>query len=125
MSLADLLAGRSGLAGRLPQRLEELRGPVQGVVVLPRHLSWPGMREFDLSDDRIRRSMYGIVLTQGRRNDIARFLNAGLLRQDWPLIRACLDPKVRRWCERQFALPPPSGQSAAGPDSPGEGMTGC
>jgi hypothetical protein len=104
MSLADLLTGRSGLAGRLPQRLEELRGPVQGVVVLPRHLSWPGMREFDLSDDRIRRSMYGIVLTQGRRNDIARFLNAGLLRQDWPLIRASLDPKVRRWCERQLAL---------------------
>ena len=104
MSLADLLTGRGGLAGRLPQRLEELRGPVRGVVVLPRHLSWPGMREFDLSDDRIRRSMYGIVLTQGRRNDIARFLNAGLLRQDWPLIRACLDPKVRRWCERQFAL---------------------
>src|SRR6266581_467698 len=104
MSLADLLAGRSGLADRLPHRLEELRGPVQGVVVLPRHLSWPAMREFDLSDDRIRRSMYGIVLTQGRRGDIARFLNAGLLRQDWPLIRACLDSKVRRCCERQFAL---------------------
>src|SRR6266516_2350840 len=104
MSLADLLAGRSGLAGRLPQRLEELRGPVQGVVVLPRHLSWPGMREFDLSDDRIRRSMYGIVLTQGRRNDIARFLNAGLLRQDWPPIRAGLDPKVPRRCDRQFVL---------------------
>ena len=104
MSLADLLAGRSGLADRLPQRLEELRGPVQGVVVLPRHLSWPGMREFDLSDDRIRRSMYGIVLTQGRRNDIARFLNAGLLRQDWPLIKMTLDGRVSRGCERRFGL---------------------
>jgi hypothetical protein len=111
MSLADLLTGRNGPGGRLPQRLDELRGPVRGVVVLPRHLSWPGMREFDLSDDRIRRSMYGILLTQGRRNDVARFLNPGLLRDDWPLIRASLDPRLRRCCERRFALR----GSAAGP----------
>jgi len=104
MSLTELLSGRSGLAGRLPQRLEELRGPVKGVIVLPRHLSWPGMREFDVSDDHVRRSMYGIVLTQGRRNEVARFLNARLLTEDWPLIRASLDPKLRRWCERRFAL---------------------
>ena len=104
MSLAELLSGRAGLAGRLPQRLEELRGPAQGVVVLPRHLSLPGMREFDVTDDSIRRSMYGIVLTQGRRNEVARFLNARLLMQDWPLIRASLDPKLRRWCERRFPL---------------------
>lgn len=104
MSLAELLSGRTGLAGRLPQRLEELRGPAKGVVVLPRHLSWPGMREFDVTDDSIRRSMYGIVLTQGRRNDVLRFLNARLLTEDWPLIRSSLDPKLRRWCERRFAL---------------------
>jgi hypothetical protein len=104
MSLADLLTGRKRPAGRLPGRLEELRGPVRGVIVLPRHLSWPGMREFDLSDDGVRRSMYGVVLTQGRRNDVARFLNPGLLRDDWPLIRASLDPRLRRWCERRFAL---------------------
>ena len=72
--------------------------------MLPRHLSWPGMREFDVADDRDRRSMYGVVLTQGRRNDVARFLNARLLVEDWPVIRASLDPKLRRWCERRFAL---------------------
>lgn len=104
MSLAELLSGRVGLAGRLPQQLDELRGPSKGVVVLPRHLSWPGMREFDVTDDPIRRSMYGILLTQGRRNEVARFLNARLLMQDWPLIRTSLDPKLRRWCERRFAL---------------------
>jgi hypothetical protein len=104
MSLADFLSGRTSLAGRLPSRLEELRGPVKGTIVLPRHLSWPGMREFDVSDDSTRRSMYGIVLTQGRRNDVARFLNARLLIQDWPLIRNSLDPKLRRWCERRFPL---------------------
>ncbi len=48
--------------------------------------------------------MYGIVLTQGQRNDVARFLNPRLLRQDWPLIRDSLDPKLRGVCERRFAL---------------------
>jgi hypothetical protein len=104
MSLAELLSGKAGLAGRLPARLEELRGPARGVIVLPRHLSWPGMREFDVTDDSTRRSMYGIVLTQGQRNDVKRFLNPGLLRQDWPQLRTALDPKLRRWCERRFAL---------------------
>jgi hypothetical protein len=60
------------------------------------------MREFDLSDAGDRRSMYGVVLTQGRRNDVARFLNPGLLRDDWPVIRGSLDPSLRRWCERRF-----------------------
>lgn len=72
--------------------------------MLPRHLSWPGMRECDVSDDRARRGMYGMLLTQGKRNDIARFVNAGLLSQDWPLIRNSLEPRLRRRCERQFAL---------------------
>jgi hypothetical protein len=111
MPLADLLPGRFGLAGRLPGRIDELRGPARGVVMLPRHLSWPGVREFDVSDDRTRRGMYGIVLSQGKRNDVARFLNATLLRQDWPLIRASLDPRLRRWCERQFALGATAGAS--------------
>ena len=105
MSLTDLLRpGRIGVAGRLPARLEDLHGPERGVIVLPRHLAWPGMREFDVTDDRLRRSMYGIVLTQGRRNDLARFVNPRLLRQDWPLLRSSLDPKVRRWCERRLPL---------------------
>jgi hypothetical protein len=104
MSLAELLTGKIGHGGRLPDRLEDLRGPARGVIVLPRHLSWPGMREFDVTDDSTRRSMYGIVLTQGQRNDMKRFLNPDLLRQDWPLIRASLDPRLRRWCERRFAL---------------------
>ncbi|HEX3488538.1 MAG TPA: hypothetical protein VHU92_04325 [Streptosporangiaceae bacterium] len=104
MSLADLLSGKLGHGGRLPDRLEDLRGPAKGVIVLPRHLSWPGMREFDVTDDATRRSMYGIVLTQGQRNDVKRFLNATLLRQDWPELRSSLDPRLRRWCERRFAL---------------------
>ena len=88
------------MARRLPASVDDLHGPEQGVVVLPRHLSPPGLREFDVADDRLRRSLYGIVLTQGRRNDMARFVNARLLRQDWPELCDSLDPKIRRACER-------------------------
>jgi hypothetical protein len=55
--------------------------------------------------------MYGIVLTQGQRNDVARFLNPDLLRADWPLISDALDPRLRGACERRFEL---NGQAAAG-----------
>jgi hypothetical protein len=107
MSLADWLSGRAH-SRRLPERIDELRGPAKGVIMLPRHLSWPGMRECDVTDDATRRNMYGIVLTQGQRNDVARFLNPHLLRSDWPQIRDVLDPGLRDYCERRFALAQPS-----------------
>lgn len=104
MSLADWLAGRKPHTHRLPARIEDLRGPARGVVSLPRHLALPGMRECDVTDAATRRSMYGIVLTQGQRNDVARFLNADYLRQDWPLIAGALEPGLRAACEHRFAL---------------------
>jgi hypothetical protein len=104
MSFSDWLAGRRSHAGRLPERIEDLRGPSRGVIVLPRHLAFPGRRECDVTDDASRRSMYGIVLTQGRRNDVARYLNPQLLQQDWPLIAGALDRSLRGTCERRFAL---------------------
>jgi len=66
------------------------------------------------------------VLTQGRRNDLARFVNPRLLRQDWPLLRSSLDPKLRRWCERRLPLrelatpapQPAAGGAATGPGRP-------
>ena len=104
MSFADWLAGRKPHAERMPARIEDLRGPARGVVSLPRHLALPGMRECDVTDGVTRRSMYGIVLTQGQRNDVARFLNSDYLRQDWPLIADALEPRLRSTCERRFAL---------------------
>jgi hypothetical protein len=104
MSFADWLAGRKSHADRLPDRIEDLRGPSRGVIVLPRHLAFPGARECDVTEDGTRRNMYGIVLTQGQRNDVARYLNPHFLRQDWPFIADALDPKLRWICERRFAL---------------------
>jgi hypothetical protein len=94
MSLADWLSGRKSHAGRLPEGIDELRGPAKGVIVLPRHLAFPGMRECDVTDDTTRR----------------RFLNPDLLRADWPVIKDALDPKLRGTCERRFSL---DGQAAA------------
>ncbi len=97
------------MAADCPKALTELRGPAKGVIMLPRHLSWPGLRECDVTDGTTRRTMYGIVLTQGQRNDIARFLNPGLLRADWPQLRGVLDPRLRDYCEQRFALGRPAG----------------
>ena len=105
MALADVLSRRRGRAARIPARLDELRGPAQGVVVLPVHLTWYGLREFDVSDAPSRVRMYTIVLSQGERNDIARFLHPGLLRQDWPQLRALVTREVRDACAHRLALP--------------------
>ena len=90
--------------GRLPGQIDDLRGPAKGVLMLPMHLSWPGLRECDVTDEPTRRSMYAMLLSQGTRNDIVRFVNPSLLTQDWPEIAESLDPKLRRSCEKQFAL---------------------
>ncbi|HEV2373118.1 MAG TPA: hypothetical protein VGS19_13205, partial [Streptosporangiaceae bacterium] len=95
---------RAGLSKRPPRSLDDLRGPERGVLTLPRHLSRPGLREFDVSDGRLRRSLYGIVLTRGSRNEMARYVNPRLLREDWPVLRESLDPKTRRRCERRMKL---------------------
>jgi hypothetical protein len=120
MSFADWLAGRSSHAARLPERIDELRGPTSGVIVLPRHLAFPGLRECDITDDASRRSMYGVVLTQGRRNDVARFLNPDLLAADWPVISESLDPKLRGTCERRFRLGRRAVRSADGQPADGQ-----
>ena len=107
MALPDLLPGRLGGTGRLPGRLSDLRGPAGGVIRLPRNLAWPGMRECDVSDDRTRRALYGMLLAQGRREDITRLVNPALLTKDWPLIRGTMDSRLCRRCERQLGLARP------------------
>jgi hypothetical protein len=74
-------------ARRLPDGLDDLHGPWQGTVVLPVHLSWHQFREFDVARQKPRLLLYSIVISQGRRNDVARFLNAQRLREDWPQLR--------------------------------------
>jgi hypothetical protein len=104
MALADVLPRRRAAAARIPERLAELRGPARGTVVLPVHLTWHGLREFDVSEAGSRLRLYTIVLSQGQRNDIARFLHPGLLRQDWPQLCGLVTPWVRDTCARRLGL---------------------
>ncbi len=104
MPLGKVLPRRRGIAARIPERLDDLRGPARGTVVLPVHLTWHGLREFDVSEAGGRLRLYTIVLSQGSRNDIARFLHPGLLRQDWPQLRGLVAPGVRDACARRFGL---------------------
>ncbi|MGH3255758.1 MAG: hypothetical protein ACRDOU_10195 [Streptosporangiaceae bacterium] len=106
-----LSAGFSSEGGRLPRRLEDLRGPWQGVVVLPIHLTWGGAREFDVGSERPRLQLYSTVLSQGRPGDMVRLLNARRLAEDWPQLRVLVSRKVRRTCERKLGLRAPAARS--------------
>ena len=100
-----LRTGLSAPARRLPDHLDDLHGPWQGTVVLPVHLSWHQFREFDVARHKARLLLYSIVISQGRRNDVARFLNAERLRDDWPQLGHLLSRRMRRACERRLGLP--------------------
>lgn len=90
-------------AARLPEALGELAGPVSGQLELPLHLAWSGLRVFDLDRPRLRMGLYRIVLTEGMREDLVRFLDAELLVQQWPVLRTLVGPAVRTVWESAFA----------------------
>ena len=105
MALAEGIWSRwDGMSERIPGRLDELRGPATGIVVLPNHLTWHGLREFDVAKDESRLVLYSILLGQGRQADLARFVNPGRLEQDWPELAVLLSPRTRRACERRLGL---------------------
>ena len=106
-----LTAGFSGDGRRLPGRLDDLHGPWQGIVVLPIHLTWGGVREFDVASQRPRLQLYSIVLSQGRPGDMVRLLNARRLAEDWPQLRVLLSRGMRRACERKLGLRAPAARS--------------
>ena len=107
----NMFAGWSPEAARLPDRLDDLHGPWQGVVVLPVHLTWYGLREFDVAAERPRLLLYSIVLSQGRPGDLVRLVNAQRLAEDWPQLRVLISRKMRRACERKLGLRAPAVRS--------------
>src|SRR5579875_1135038 len=109
MVMASMLPPRwRPVSARMPENLAELRGPRLGVVVLPVHLTWHGLREFDVSDAAGRHLLYTILLSQGNRKDIARFIHPDLLARDWPELSALLTSRVRDACARRFGLGTPA-----------------
>ncbi|GAB7101769.1 hypothetical protein JCM4814A_00830 [Streptomyces phaeofaciens JCM 4814] len=99
-SAADVL--RERCAGRLPDTLEDLAGPAHGLVELPLHVAWSGLRFYDLDRPRQCMSLYRTVLTEGQRADITAFLNRDLLLAQWPRMRTMISRHVRDAWEAAF-----------------------
>lgn len=98
----DLALYREKFRRRLPESLNELRGPTQGVVELPLHMAWSGMTSYDLGKPRQRMGLYRTVLHEGLRDDLPRYLNQELLIQLWPVLRTLVGLTVRSVWEDAF-----------------------
>ncbi|MGF0174316.1 hypothetical protein ACQF36_28500 [Streptomyces sp. Marseille-Q5077] len=98
----DLALYREKFRRRVPESLDELHGPIQGVVELPLHLAWSGMTSYDMSKPRQRIGLYRTVLHEGLRDDLPRYLNRDLLFQLWPVLRTLVGRTVRTVWEDAF-----------------------
>ncbi|MBN3931724.1 hypothetical protein IQ279_19175 [Streptomyces verrucosisporus] len=87
---------------RLPQRLRELTGPVDGTVELPLHIAWSGRTSYSLDRPKSRMTLYRTVLAEGRREDLERFLHHRLLAEQWPVLRRLVSPYIREVWEAAF-----------------------
>lgn len=67
--------------------LDDLAGPTEGSVTLPVTVYWSGPFDtFDVADKDDRVLVYSAALSNGQRDDIARFVNRDLLIQEWPFL---------------------------------------
>jgi len=98
----DLALYREKFQRRLPESLNVLRGPTQGVVDLPLHIAWSGMTSYDMSNPRQRMGLYRTVLHEGLHDDLPRYLNQDLLLQLWPVLRTLVGRTVRSVWEDAF-----------------------
>jgi hypothetical protein len=88
--------------GRLPATLDDLTGPDHGTVQLPLHVAWSGLTAFDVERTALCASMYQVVLTEGQREDLAFYLNRGLLIRHWPMLTTVIGRVVRDVWEAAF-----------------------
>lgn len=75
--------------------LAKLHGPAGRVVEPPRHLWWSGAPAVDLSDLGQAAVFYESVLDTGSPEDLAAWLNAGLLSELWPSLGMRADQQAR------------------------------
>ncbi|WP_346536462.1 hypothetical protein [Micromonospora sp. DPT] len=99
---APLPSRMNGVADRIPESLGLLAGPDQGRVTLPLRLCWSGLSEFDVADPRQRLTLYRTLMDCGQREDIIRYVNATLLRRDWPRIRRLTARRLIALWERRL-----------------------
>jgi hypothetical protein len=85
---------------RIPRSMSEFQGPDGGVVAWPRPLAWQGLDSYDLDDPAQRLTFYRALMDCGQRVDIARYINADLLRIEWPRIRRLTARRIIQLWER-------------------------
>ena len=109
----DLSLYQQKFQQRLPASLDELRGPVRGVVDLPLHVAWSGLTSYDLDKPRQRMGLYRTVLHEGLREDLTSFLNQDVLLELWPTLRRLVGRTVRTVWEDAFPQLASRGRAAA------------
>ena len=96
-----MLARSGEVAERIPRR-HEFAGPAAGQVELPNRLCWSGSPVFDIADPRRRLTLYTTLIGDGRRADVARWINWTLLLEDWPKVRRLTARDLTDVWERLF-----------------------
>ncbi|MFJ9604637.1 hypothetical protein [Streptomyces althioticus] len=86
----------------LPERLQELAGPVEGDVDLPLHIVWSGRTSYSLDRPKSRMTLYRTVLAEGQSADLVALLNHRLLADQWPALRRLISPYLREVWEDAF-----------------------
>ncbi|WP_101256185.1 hypothetical protein [Streptomyces barkulensis] len=109
---------RDRYRSRLPQRLREPVGPVEGTVDLPLHIAWSGRTSYSLDRPKSRMTLYRTVLAEGLREDLERFLHHRLLAEQWPVLRRLVSPHVREVWEEAFSELPRTAQADAAAAAP-------
>ena len=93
---------RDRYRSRLPERLQELTGPVEGNVDLPLHIVWSGRTSYSLDRPKSRMTLYRTVLAEGLSEDLMALLHHRLLTEQWPVLRRLISPYIREVWEDAF-----------------------
>jgi hypothetical protein len=67
----------------VPERLEDLHGPAEGILTLPQHVYWGPQADCDLAEPEGVIKAYQALLREGTRTDQEELLSAGLLVRVW------------------------------------------
>ncbi|MEV5867633.1 hypothetical protein [Streptomyces tendae] len=93
---------RDRYRSRLPERLQEPAGPVEGNVDLPLHIVWSGRTSYSLDRPKSRMTLYRTVLAEGLSEDLVTLLHHRLLTEQWPVLRRLISPYIREVWEDAF-----------------------
>lgn len=84
----------------VPASLDDLRGPADGSITLPRHIYWGPREDFDLENSALLRKAYRAIIREGSADEQVELLNLMLLKRCWNDL--ILPVVCRRKWEKRF-----------------------